>query len=247
MPLEKLEQRKGAYAFGVIFVIVILGIAIGVPNPTSFQYTVFRIVLALAAAGVAAMIPGFINVTVGTAVRAGGAIAVFVIVFFFSPANLVVQPTKPNDPDQANTNSPTKVEIPPSSDNKNASNENKNTSPNPVPVPVPTSVRVKVGGNFDVKADGCQNTAQEFRVEAPGKLDTSKGGQGGAPNGWDIEASGNGSHGVRGISVAGNTLIFTLHAEGGGSTQTIPLKGTVCVSPTGANSSSNIYAYVFQN
>lgn len=97
MPLEKQEQRKGAYAFGVIFVIVILGIAIGIPNPTAFQYTVFRIVLALAAAGVAAMIPGFINVEVGTAVRAGGAIAVFVIVFFFSPAKLVVQPTQLSD------------------------------------------------------------------------------------------------------------------------------------------------------
>jgi len=93
MPLEKQEQRTGAYIFGIIFLVFILVIAIFIPNPTSFQYTVFRIVLALAAAGVAAMIPGFINVAIGNAVRAGGAIAVFVIVFFFSPAKLVVQPT----------------------------------------------------------------------------------------------------------------------------------------------------------
>lgn len=94
MPLEKQEQRKGAYVFGIVFVVLILVIAVFIPNPTSFQYTVFRIVLALAAAGVAAMIPGFISVEVGNAVRAGGAIAVFVIVFFFSPAKLVVQPTE---------------------------------------------------------------------------------------------------------------------------------------------------------
>jgi hypothetical protein len=94
MSLEKPEQRKGAYIFGIIFIVSILVIAIFIPNPTSFQYTVFRIVLALAAAGVAAMIPGFISVEVGNAVRAGGAIAVFVIVFFFSPANLIAQETQ---------------------------------------------------------------------------------------------------------------------------------------------------------
>jgi hypothetical protein len=48
--------------------------------------------LALAAAGVAAFIPGFIEVDVKNWVRAGGAIAVFVVVYFFSPANLVTQP-----------------------------------------------------------------------------------------------------------------------------------------------------------
>jgi hypothetical protein len=49
-------------------------------------------VLALAAAGAGAMIPGFINLdlkpTEGLIVRAGGALAVFVIVFFFNPARL---------------------------------------------------------------------------------------------------------------------------------------------------------------
>lgn len=77
MALEKKEQRTGAYIFGIVFIVLILVIAIFIPNPSSFQYTVFRIVLALAAAGVAAMIPGFISVEVGNAVRAGGAIAVF--------------------------------------------------------------------------------------------------------------------------------------------------------------------------
>ena len=53
-----------AFAFGIIFVIALIILAIKFPHPTSFQYNVFRIVLSLAAAGVAAMIPGFINVEV---------------------------------------------------------------------------------------------------------------------------------------------------------------------------------------
>jgi uncharacterized membrane protein YedE/YeeE len=81
-----------AFAFGVMFVILMLGIAVFVPHPTPFQYGVFRSVLALAAAGVAAFIPGFISVALKSWLRAGGAIAVFVIVYFFSPANLVTQP-----------------------------------------------------------------------------------------------------------------------------------------------------------
>ena len=77
-----------AYVFGVIFVATVLVLAIFFPNPTDFQYTVFRIVLALAAGGVAAVIPGFIDIKFKTWLRAGGALAVFVIVFFLAPAAL---------------------------------------------------------------------------------------------------------------------------------------------------------------
>src|SRR5205807_1504792 len=69
-----------------------LALTVFIPNPTTSQYTVFRIVLALAAAGVAALIPGLLEVEVSPAVRAGGAIAVFAIAFFFSPAALVTNP-----------------------------------------------------------------------------------------------------------------------------------------------------------
>jgi len=95
MDYEKTTEKLLAYSFGVIFVIVILAIAIFIPKPEPFQYEVFKIVLALATAGVAAFIPGFIHVEVGKWVRAGGAIAVFVIVFFFSPARLSVDPVGP--------------------------------------------------------------------------------------------------------------------------------------------------------
>jgi hypothetical protein len=77
-----------AFVFGVVFVTALLTLAVLFSEPTPFQYTVFRIVLALAAAGVAAVIPGILNVKLSFGVRAGGALAVFVIVYFFSPAAL---------------------------------------------------------------------------------------------------------------------------------------------------------------
>ena len=73
-----------AYVFGIVFISAILALAFFDRNPSNFAVGVYKTVLALAAAGVAAMIPGFIDVNVQPFVRSGGAIAVFVIVFFFS-------------------------------------------------------------------------------------------------------------------------------------------------------------------
>ena len=86
--MQKSHEKVLAFVFGVVFVVVLLAVAFFVPNPTAFQYTVFRIVLALAAAGVAAMIPGFLAVNISTWLRAGGALAIFVIVYFYAPAAL---------------------------------------------------------------------------------------------------------------------------------------------------------------
>ncbi|CAM2064230.1 Carboxypeptidase regulatory-like domain-containing protein [Sulfidibacter corallicola] len=82
------KERTAVFVFGVILVFVFLGLIIFVPDPTPFQYTVFRIVLSLAAAGVATFIPGLINVEIRKIIRAGGAIAVFVIVYFYAPAGM---------------------------------------------------------------------------------------------------------------------------------------------------------------
>jgi len=78
-----------ACALGVAFIVTLLVLAIKFPHPTPFQYNVFRIVLSLAAAGEAAVVPGFLSVSINTSIRAGGALAVFVVVFFFNPAELV--------------------------------------------------------------------------------------------------------------------------------------------------------------
>lgn len=82
-------ERRLAYLFGIAFVAIILVVALFVPEPSPFQLRVFQVVLALAAAGVATTISGFLRVEVSSSVKAGGAIGVFVVVFFFSPAKLI--------------------------------------------------------------------------------------------------------------------------------------------------------------
>lgn len=86
LPVNKSTERLLATIFGVVFVAAILALAVVIPTPSPFQYTVFRIVLAVAAAGFVSMTPGFLEVTVSNWLRAGGALAVFVIVFFYAPA-----------------------------------------------------------------------------------------------------------------------------------------------------------------
>lgn len=85
----------GSSLFGFVFLGALLVITFHTPNPTPFQYEVFRITLALAASGIAAMIPGLLQVQLKNGIRATGAIAVFLIVYFFSPARLDKNEKKP--------------------------------------------------------------------------------------------------------------------------------------------------------
>lgn len=86
--MNKKLQIILSFTFGVSFVVILLVIAFLKPNPTGFQYTVFRVVLALAGGGVAAVVPGFIEVKIGKFLRAGGALAVFAVIYFYAPAVL---------------------------------------------------------------------------------------------------------------------------------------------------------------
>ncbi len=88
-------QKWAVFIFGILFVVALMVLAIAFPNPTPFQYTVFRVVLALAAAGFGAMIPGVFDVRVGVWLKAGGTLAIFVIVYFYNPASLIVVPKSP--------------------------------------------------------------------------------------------------------------------------------------------------------
>jgi len=108
------------------------------------------------------------------------------------------------------------------------------------PSPAKESVRTKIGSNFAVSADGCKDTARTFTVTATGRLDTSRGGQGGAPMGFDFVITGNNSHGVRDASATGNSVTFTLHAEGRGTNQGV----FGCVGAEGANAAADVYAWV---
>lgn len=85
---DKRWEVIAAFAFGCVFLVVILLIALFKPLPSPFEYTVFRIIISLAAAGIGAILPGFLDVRFKNWLRAGGALALFVVVYFFSPAAL---------------------------------------------------------------------------------------------------------------------------------------------------------------
>lgn len=89
------SERLGAFAFGACFLGAMLLIALRFPSPSPFQYTVFRVVLALSAAGVASLLPGSLRVEIPVSVRAGGAVAVFVIVYFLNPVQLLAPSPTP--------------------------------------------------------------------------------------------------------------------------------------------------------
>ena len=97
--LAFVSQAIALFAFGIIFLSAMLVLAFAFPHPTPIQYLVMRIVLALASAGIAGILTGFIDVVIPGLnpnakpfVAAGGALAVFVIVYFRSPAALVATP-----------------------------------------------------------------------------------------------------------------------------------------------------------
>jgi hypothetical protein len=79
-----------AFVFGVLFIATILTLIVQIPNPTPPQAHVFSVVMALAAGGFASVLSGMlkVNLKFGTkaAIGATGALAVFVIVYFFVPA-----------------------------------------------------------------------------------------------------------------------------------------------------------------
>lgn len=75
-----------AFVFGAIFIITILVFATVVKTPSPAEIWTYRVILALAAAGVAAILPGFIDIKYKTAVQAGGALGIFVLVLLMFPA-----------------------------------------------------------------------------------------------------------------------------------------------------------------
>jgi hypothetical protein len=89
-PLDKLL----AFCFGVVFVVLILIVAVFDRDPPPFSLFIYRVVLSLAAAGVGAVIPGIVNVDINPVVRAGGALALFVVVFWFNPPSIIAQAKK---------------------------------------------------------------------------------------------------------------------------------------------------------
>ncbi|HEY1778831.1 MAG TPA: hypothetical protein VGG79_00020 [Roseiarcus sp.] len=80
-----------ALLFGCVALAIVLWLAFRAPTLSEQQFEILRVVLALAGGGVGAVIPGFLDVSVTPstkfALRAGGASALFVVLYFWSPAH----------------------------------------------------------------------------------------------------------------------------------------------------------------
>jgi hypothetical protein len=108
------EHRLGiwlAFAFGCVFVAVILALAFTGNTLDERRFELLRIVLALAGGGIGGVIPGFldVNMKAGTrlALRAGGGLAVFIVLYFWSPAHWVVAQSGSVSQHTSGANSPT--------------------------------------------------------------------------------------------------------------------------------------------
>jgi hypothetical protein len=86
-----ITEKKTAIIFGGVLIIAIFCCAIFIPDPTSFQYVIFRMIMPLGFACIGFIIPGFIVIEgkmKSFSIRAGGALALFVLTYFFNPATL---------------------------------------------------------------------------------------------------------------------------------------------------------------
>ena len=96
--MTKRHQATAAFGFGVVILLICIAIAVFEPYPPPFLYFVTRVALALAAAGVAVVLPGLLEVQIHSQVKAASTLAVFCIIYFFSPADLATRGT-PTDVD----------------------------------------------------------------------------------------------------------------------------------------------------
>jgi hypothetical protein len=86
-------SRYWAFGCGMLFLVSMLVLAIFFPNPSGFQYIVFRIILSVSCAGFAVFIPGLLDVNMKGYIKASGALAVLVLVYFNNPAELLLNDT----------------------------------------------------------------------------------------------------------------------------------------------------------
>ena len=78
-----------AFGFGVVFLLIVVMVALRDKPLSQQQMDLVRPIQAIALAGIAAIIPGFLEIDskgVNYSLRAGGALAVFVLVYLVNPA-----------------------------------------------------------------------------------------------------------------------------------------------------------------
>jgi hypothetical protein len=78
-----------SFAFAVCALAILILLAKLDPNPSQTNWYIYLTLLALAAAGVVALLPGAITFNVPGSLKAGGALAVFALVFYFGSSKAV--------------------------------------------------------------------------------------------------------------------------------------------------------------
>ena len=101
--MTKKQQVTFGAITGLVLLLILLAIALIVRCPTNFQNNIFIIILALAGAAFASIIPGLIEVKYRQIITAAGALAVFVIIFFMKPTQLSNYTNCPSENDISGT------------------------------------------------------------------------------------------------------------------------------------------------
>ncbi|WP_116126075.1 carboxypeptidase-like regulatory domain-containing protein [Lewinella sp. IMCC34183] len=84
-------SRMTSILIGAISAAAIILLIVFIPCPTSSQYEVFHVLLALAAGGLAGGLTGYITANPVSYVSAGGGLAVFALVFFAGPEEALAE------------------------------------------------------------------------------------------------------------------------------------------------------------
>jgi hypothetical protein len=110
----KTWEKITMIAAGAVIIFVILCVVVFIPYPSDFQIFVFRIILAIGVAAFGCAIPGFLDIKSKSklhAIRAGGALALFVIIFLVNPPQLIREKKNNTPPSSPQTNSTTPVSV----------------------------------------------------------------------------------------------------------------------------------------
>ena len=91
-PKDKNNAIVPLWIGGVFLAIPIIALFF-IPEPSIYQFFAFRICFCLGGAGIASHIPGWLNININNWVKAGGAIAIFVLLWFFNPPALITTGT----------------------------------------------------------------------------------------------------------------------------------------------------------
>ena len=91
-PKDKNNAIVPLWIGGVFLAIPIIALFF-IPEPSIYQFFAFRVCFGLGGAGIASHIPGWLNININNWVKAGGAIAIFVLLWFFNPPALITTGT----------------------------------------------------------------------------------------------------------------------------------------------------------